>query len=179
MPTWREQVAYHEAGHAVVTFRLGIEVLEVSIVPYRHGNAGSCTHGPLFTTGRSDDANLIRAIQISLGGPVAERRFHPQSFRKRGSRSDYDCAAGLARYLVGPGGEPEFLRYYERLTRELIERHWHDVERVAAALLKYGILSAEQFRYWTEGLLKEEDAIDRERWEAICNPEPEAEPEEA
>jgi len=63
-------------------------VCEVIVVPYRHGNAGSCTHGKLFTTGSSEAENLIRALQIKLAGPVAQRRFHRRSFRKWQPRFD-------------------------------------------------------------------------------------------
>ena len=79
---------------------------------------------------------------------------------------------------MGAGGERELLRYYERLTRELLGHHWSEVECVATALLEHDLLSGTYFRDVVlrhEAMLKDEDRIDRGRWEAICNPE--AEPE--
>ena len=70
----RERKAYHEAGHAVAAYRLGVEVRSATILP-DHYSAGYVTHGDLFCghTLRSDRAVLERAIKISL----AEARFSP------------------------------------------------------------------------------------------------------
>ena len=74
----RERKAYHEAGHAVAAYRLGVEVRSATILP-DHYSAGYVTHGDLFCghTLGSDRAVLERAIKISLAGPLAEARFSP------------------------------------------------------------------------------------------------------
>jgi Peptidase family M41 len=94
----RRSIAYHEAGHAVVAHRLGVEVEHVTIVP-DHTSRGHITHGDLFCAhGRgSDRANLERAIAICLAGPLAQawllRRY-----------SERRC--GDARTTIVPLGSP-------------------------------------------------------------------------
>ena len=137
----RERTARHEAGHVVVGYRLGIEIKFVTILPTHH-SSGHVTHGDLFCghTLGSDRAVLERAIKISLAGPLAEARFSPGDLLW-GTRGDYDCALGLARYLAGSLGEHELLHFLERQTRALLDCYWGDVERVARALLEQDELS--------------------------------------
>jgi hypothetical protein len=141
----RERKAYHEAGHAVAAYRLGVEVRSATILP-DHDSAGYVTHGDLFCghTLGSDRAVLERAIKISLAGPLAEARFSPGDLLW-GTRGDYDCALGLARYLAGSLGEHELLHFLERQTRALLDCYWGDVERVARALLEQDELSGAMY----------------------------------
>jgi ATP-dependent Zn protease len=135
----RERIAFHEAGHAVVAYRLGIEVEFVTILPTHH-SAGHVTHGDLFCGGAdSDRAALERAIKINLAGPMAEALFYPRYRRRRGSQ-DYVCAFGLARYLAGWGAQ-EIIRCQERETKKLLNLYWNDVKHVAQALLEYDELT--------------------------------------
>jgi len=161
----RERRAYHEAGHAVAIYRLGVEVKFATILP-DHDCGGYVAHGDLFCDRArgSDRANLERAIQICLAGPLAEARFYPRYHRPRRSH-DYDCAFALARYLTGWGAR-EFIRYQERQTRALLDRYWGDVERVARALLEHDQLSVNQVRDIIElpRRLKREDREDKQRW---------------
>jgi ATP-dependent Zn protease len=160
-------VAYHEAGHAVVAYRLQAEIRYVTIVP-DHWCAGHFTHNDLFCARGlgSDRANLERAIQISLAGPLAQARFHRRSYRRRHGRQDYDCATGLARYLAGSAGEREFLRYQERYTKVLVDHYWSDIERIARALLERDELSGTEVKNIIEEprRLKREDRADQQRW---------------
>src|SRR5262245_13692920 len=131
----RNRIAHHEAGHAVIAYRLGIEVKFVTILP-DHDSAGHVTHGDLFCGGTgSDRAALERAIKICLAGQMAEALLYSR-FRRRWRSVDYVCAFGLARYLTGWGAH-EFIRYQERETQALLNLHWKDVQRVARALLEH------------------------------------------
>ena len=135
----RERIAFHEAGHAVVAYRLGIEVEFVTILPTHH-SAGHVTHGDLFCGGAdSDRAALERAIKISLAGPMAEALFYPR-YRRRPRSVDYVRAFGLARYLAGWGAR-EIIRHQERETKKLLNLYWNDVKQVARALLEYDELT--------------------------------------
>jgi ATP-dependent Zn protease len=134
----RKRRAFHEAGHTVVIYRLGIEVKFATILPEHH-SAGHVTHGDLFCGAGSDRANLERAIKICLAGPMAEALFYPRYHRRLRS-VDYVCAFGLARYLAGWGAK-EIIRYQERETKKLLKLHWNDVEQVAQALLEYDELT--------------------------------------
>jgi ATP-dependent Zn protease len=171
----QERTAYHEAGHAVVAYHLGVEVQYVTIVP-DHFSAGHFVYGDLFSAPGlgSDRANLERAIKICLAGPLAQARFHRPSYRRRNGRQDYDCATGLARYLAGSDGEREFLRYQERQTRNLIDHYWNDIGRVARALLEYDHLSGTAVKKIIEAprQMEREDRADRQRWiEAMASDE--------
>jgi len=162
----RERKAYHEAGHAVAAYRLGVEVRSATILP-DHYSAGYVTHGDLFCghTLGSDRAVLERAIKISLAGPLAEARFSPADLLW-GTRGDYDCALGLARYLAGSLGEHELLHFLERQTRALLDCYGGDVERVARALLEQDELSGATVKNIIEAprRLEREDREDKQHW---------------
>jgi ATP-dependent Zn protease len=172
----RRSIAYHEAGHAVVAHRLGVEVEHVTIVP-DHTSRGHFVHDDLFCARGlgSDRANLERAIAICLAGPLAQawllRRY---SERRCDGRQDYDCASGLARYLAGAAGEREFLRYQERRTHALVERYWNEIELVAQALIERDQLSGAEVKDIIEAprRLKQEDRADQQRWIEAMAAEP-------
>jgi len=135
----RNRIAFHEAGHAVIAYRLGIEVKFVTILPTHH-SAGHVARGDLFCGGTgSDHAALERAIKISLAGPMAEALFYPR-YHRRPRSVDYVCAFGLARYLAGWGAR-EIIRHQERETKKLLNLYWNDVKQVARALLEYDELT--------------------------------------
>ena len=92
-----KHIAYHEAGHAVVAFRLGYEVGKVTIVP-RYGSLGRAdiTHG----SPSPDD------IRIDLAGPLAEDLINSASFHERiqqGSRGDWRNTRRSTREFVALG----------------------------------------------------------------------------
>jgi hypothetical protein len=69
MPSQRE-IAYHEAGHAVIALGFGESVRRATIKP-RAGSRGQVTLG-----GRQCGET---ALYITLAGPLAQRRFAPRS----------------------------------------------------------------------------------------------------
>jgi Peptidase family M41 len=67
--TPKEHTAYHEAGHAVIAFRLGHEIKKVTIVPSRRSLGRYVCSTPRRTS--PDD------IKIDLAGPLAEALVNP------------------------------------------------------------------------------------------------------
>src|SRR5262245_10999339 len=163
----RERTTFHEAGHAVAAYRLGIEVEFATILPARdslgHITCPATVLGPTR-------AKLERAIKISLAGPMAEALFYPRYRRQLGSR-DYVLAFELTRYLTS-GRAREFVRHQERETKKLLKRYWKDVKRVARALLKYDELTGTAVKDIIGPRQKTEEEKEMEWIEAMAPEEP-------
>ena len=93
----RWATAYHEAGHAVVSWLLGIALRRegVTIVPDNAaGNSGSCA--TRWTSRKTiewdaSERNRFRAekdIQCLLAAEIAQWRYNPHSMRRYHSSSD-------------------------------------------------------------------------------------------
>ena len=146
----RLAIAHHEAGHAVAAFRAGREIREVCIAavtddPRYDGNIQH--NNPLY--GQHLEAGDERLsdyyggeLIIALAGPEAERR-HDSVTGIAGN--DLDVAQEILDRFVGSGVEREsLLRLAQRETRDLVNREWPAIERVAAALLRHGRLTGGQ-----------------------------------
>jgi hypothetical protein len=171
MPTRREDVAHHEAGHAVLAVLYGATVVEVSIVSDGHCADGYCEDVGLFRANDSDYALINHAIRVCLAGPVAQRHFDHATFHRLHGRVDYRSALGLCYYIV-PERPREPLAKQEQETVRLVRRYWSDIERVAQALLEHDVLdfwAVRRLLNQIAGVLatdhRKEDRVDRERWE--------------
>ena len=82
-------VAYHEAGHAVGCWALGIPITYATIIPCRD-YAGTVKHA------RGHDAG--RVMVVAFAGPAAQRRvpstIRPRPRRQRRSRLHQRCGRG-------------------------------------------------------------------------------------
>ncbi len=104
----RLRVAYHEAGHAVVTAALGRgdDVHRVSIVARGRGLAGVGLH-------REEDAVVLTRGQLrqrlvtALGGRAAEQLMFDEP--STGAEDDLEDATALARDMVGRYGMSDTL----------------------------------------------------------------------
>ncbi|MGO8843150.1 MAG: hypothetical protein ACLQF1_19110, partial [Methyloceanibacter sp.] len=67
----REAIAYHEAGHAVVSMKLGYKCLYVTIIPDGSRLGHVCCEDPLI--GGHDD-KIKHALKVLLGARLAEGR---------------------------------------------------------------------------------------------------------
>lgn len=113
-----EATVDHEAGHAVVAWRVGIALRRngVTIVPEQAaGIAGCCFH---VVTVRKDievdrsDRNRLRVerrVQVLLAGEIAQRRYNPRSVRTYHARSDLHSAVDLLSYFFFEQKELEAL----------------------------------------------------------------------
>lgn len=98
----RSDTAYHESGHALTAHLVGADKVEkVSIVP-RGGALGVTIQMPeeeKYSLGKQD---LIKRIQVLLGGRVAEELFGRDI--TTGASNDYERATKIARSMVTKWG---------------------------------------------------------------------------
>jgi hypothetical protein len=120
-------IAFHEAGHAVVALALGSKVRVVEIGPRPHAH---CAH-------RTETNKAITA----LAGDLAEQRACPWS--PWDAEVDFRVACDTAEHLA-PAAPAEALERFLDQARALLDRHWREVEAVAAALLGRGKLTGKE-----------------------------------
>jgi hypothetical protein len=134
----RKALAYHEAGHAVVGYVLGLEIEQVTINP-SESSLGQCRY-----RGWDDDdagADLDTQLLFILAGAVAEEIAMGAMSRSADERR----ALGLA--LMREGSEDEAARRAANvrwLTTRFLARHWPVVKALAIALRKHRDLDGPQ-----------------------------------
>ena len=131
----REAIAYHEAGHAIVSMRLGYRCLYVTIMPDGDRLGHACCEDPLV--GGNDD-KIKHALQVLLAASLAESK-HIGS-RTWGDADDRVKVTNLA--LLATDRDTE---HAEALINEmigaacdLVEQNWPDIEALAERLLIKG-----------------------------------------
>jgi ATP-dependent Zn protease len=148
-------VAYHEAGHAVVAWRLGRRPAAVSV------RAAGRNLGRVVMRTRALEPDSSRnwcrneeAIVIALAGPLAQRRQAPRSdWRQKKHRTsprpdrgtDFDLFNELlCRQHYSRTVRTAYDKYVRARTQELVNANWLAIERVAQALLERGSLTREE-----------------------------------
>jgi hypothetical protein len=136
--------AYHEAGHAVMAFQLGVEVRQITIVPDRD-SAGSCSHekllkfrGTELCASPAARVRIEKLIMICLAGPLAQSKFKPRSVRRYHGTSDYSLIADVALQLNGSAeAATAFVKWLEVRTTTMLRQQviWRFVEAVANELI--------------------------------------------
>lgn len=154
--TIKEQAtAYHEAGHAVVAFFLGVGFRKktLTIIPDKT-SAGSFQHHTAFPGINPEWDNSGRArlqaeksVMISLAGGAAQKRFSQQSYRSWQNRGDRENAIDVLTHFVGDSAElTAYYRLLEIRTKNMLNRPgvWPCIEDLAQGLLKKKTLSAKE-----------------------------------
>jgi hypothetical protein len=119
--------AFHEAGHAVISYRLGFELGYTTIKP----DAAKGTHGVATGSNPSPDGRQDADYIVTLfSGFAAERRNNPCA-DERGAVSDNQRAAELLE-LNPELSEAELRQRAEELTA----KHWAEIEAVSTALIE-------------------------------------------
>jgi hypothetical protein len=148
--------AYHEAGHVVVSWCLGVRVRRASIVPDEDSTGHVQNEREKPSTGIAVDRgdrwhpSRLRAekwVMILQAGEVAQRWYNSCSVRRGHSQSDFKKCVDILR-MYAPDEkklvvEPHYL-LLRNWTIYLIVQHWHLVEAVANALLDRRELSGTQ-----------------------------------
>jgi hypothetical protein len=152
-PPDRLATAYHEAGHAVIAYELGIPLQSVTIVPSEDAHGVVRHQDPLrgvrLDIDGSDRARLRteRAIMICFAGPLAQQRHRANSWRGYHGQSDFDLAADLAIRICGSGEEATaFLKWLQLKTKHKVRRSWLKIDQLAQVLLKQGTVTGRKVR---------------------------------
>ena len=165
----RQTVAYHEAGHAVVSWKLkhADEMMAVSIVPDSDGALGYTQYNSKNNLLHTDE-QVFAKICVALAG-----RYSEQYFMKRlttGARDDLQKVTALAYYSVASYGfDRSFISYDDlasfrriygpdvankidadvktvvakasSIARTLVKQHWDSVDKIAQTLLERDVLT--------------------------------------
>jgi len=145
----RAAIAYHEAGHAVVRCVLGFGPKSAKIMPKQDADGAAHYANPLRgikldTDGSSGRAflRLMKAIQISYAGPLAQRKYSEHSWREFHGICDFEKIEELSLRACGSTAQVgAFKHWLEIATQEMIEGHWSSIEHVAKLLLGHDHLS--------------------------------------
>jgi len=129
--------AYHEAGHAVAAYRLGVDGFDISVV-VKDDALGHVLcedfHCTVYNAGANEYAH---DIIILFAGYAAEKQLCPNA-TPDGSCSDDE----KARHLLSIVNESE--EELRGQAAELIRDNWLSVEAVASTLMRYKQLSWEE-----------------------------------
>jgi hypothetical protein len=142
--------AYHEAGHAVAAFCVGVRLKKITII--RSGDySGLCEHAKIIhgkfpECDGSGQMRLAweRQVIVALAGPIAQKLYSPRSFRRYHASSDYRAALIAASFITGSENEASaWLKWLEIRATDLLEFRWKSVKTLAKELLLLRTLDGE------------------------------------
>ena len=168
-PTEEEEVAYHEAGHAIVARVLGRRVpVATIVVDEERGSAGHVHHewaqdlNELECEGGNDEeenADVERKRQVifeheamvALAGRAAQRRFLGERANEdvlhETATSDRRFVLDMLDRLAGRDDDElrnAWWKLLELRTERLLTKHWPAVEYMASCLLERKTLTGEE-----------------------------------
>lgn len=124
----RKALAYHEAGHAVVGYALGLEIEQVTIVP-SHGSLGRCRYQGWDEEEAAED--IETALLVLLAGAGAEEIAMQAPSRSADLSKARDLA--LAQGRSEAEADEQMDRVRSRVTG-FLKHHWPVVKALAAVL---------------------------------------------
>jgi peptidase M41-like protein len=131
----REAIAYHEAGHAVISMKLGYRCLYVTTIPDGDRLGHVCCEDPM--AGGHDD-KIKHALKVLIAASLAESK-HIGS-RTWGDADDHVKAMNLALLATDHDTEQAEALINEVIgeARKLVEQHWPDIEKLAVQIIVEG-----------------------------------------
>lgn len=135
------RVAYHEAGHVVAARIKKMPIFEATIIPERDESGHVLYVSPLRGIELDCDSSAQArrraesAIIILYAGPAAQMKYSPHSWRDFHGKFDFEKVAELA-LRIDELGADALLERLDRITKDLVAEHWHDVVIIAEALVK-------------------------------------------
>jgi hypothetical protein len=127
----RRQVAYHEAGHAVIGHVLKRGVEFATIQPDR-------TYLGVVKHGKGRGRDHLSDILFTMAGEIAEAKVagRPLNWKNDGPRGDWRDIQRLRRTIRFYKGKVDAWGNFEARTRLLVEKHWPAIKAVADELMK-------------------------------------------
>ena len=128
----REAIAYHEAGHAVISMKLGYRCLYATIIPDGDRLGHVCCEDPLIA---GHDNKIEHALKVLIAASFAEgRHFGSPTWGDADDRVEATKIALLATNRDSERAEALINKMIGE-TRKLVEQHWPDIEALAQRLL--------------------------------------------
>jgi ATP-dependent Zn protease len=161
------QTAYHEAGHMVVAWELGLNVLGATIVPDPEAGYAGRVIVPVEDRVRyadwveSESAYLYAHMVVGYAGMEAGERFVGAPMPKLnidlgfvGPDSDYGTIADALLAIAGPNEQEQIEtgELAERHAKHLVTSRWSQIEAVAETLTDRGTLDERECREVLEEL---------------------------
>jgi hypothetical protein len=143
-PDRERATAYHEAGHAVMAFHLGVAPARKGVTIVPDGDASGRYHRGAIRDWKNSEwdssaaahRRMENTILICLAGPAAHRIFNPRGFRNYHTRDDYEIAADFALRMQG---SVELMNAYFKWlgvkTKAIVKIRWRLIEALAKELL--------------------------------------------
>jgi len=141
--------AYHEAGHAVVSWVVGLEMEGASIEP-QGSSLGRVSFADMKYMEVYDEIASryllssyagVKAVELHTGRPTAP---DDPNTEPRVEGSDWDSITALTLTLAGPDESEQVAlqEQAEEKARRILHENWRGVESVAEALLRHRILGS-------------------------------------
>ena len=171
-----EQIAVHEAGHAVAHIKLRMPMKSVSIVPDKETNGRvipgnyramqfqyfkETPSGEFVARTEADILEIAsrrlkrrvqRDIKMCFAGLAAQRLFFPDSDWELAGQDDYAEAVRLFNEGGLEGGPNDCMVKYIHRADKLVFKYAYEIAVVAEELLEYRTLSAKQVRTLVNGI---------------------------
>ncbi|MDQ9168813.1 hypothetical protein Q8A64_00145 [Oxalobacteraceae bacterium R-40] len=143
--SYRQIVAYHEAGHAVVAWSHSVRIYSMGYGP-KNAYVRDALGWPLFEDMRLE--NVPKHAQILLGGEIAEKALYelcsefydPIQSMGLGPNGDLEKLQELAEYFFEKNAV-DWIREMREETDKIVLKNWARVEALAAALDHKGTLT--------------------------------------
>lgn len=142
----KRSIAYHEAGHAVIAFRLGIipRIVTIRALGDSEGRVERRAIRPSLNPDRTARAALI-GVMISCAGPAAEVQYTPR-YDVDGWDSDLTAAEKYLPWFNGksPDQNLELTKWLTAHTKGVVQENWGAIDFIARMLLQAKRLNRRQ-----------------------------------
>jgi len=143
-----QATAYHEAGHAMVCWKLGVGIIHVTIIPKAESLGHILRHNILKEDDENDNSRAAKsrfekAIKVCFAGPEAEKKFTGRG-NHTGAAGDYENALELVSHI---SGDSKLVGLFLKLMSYQVEcliknnNNWRAIKALAKALLEKETIS--------------------------------------